>query len=309
MTNNRAFAKSYILIAACSAALTLSLQGCGTHTTDQATAHTDFNYKSPEKFDTTGLTIALVKPSIPNPDIVPPPPPDSAPTFAKQADGYTVEAQMQIGLMQPDQTAKQFRSMFEKNYRPELRAAVNKAIAGILEDKGFAVVSVDKYDQPVGIDGKPAYLASLPNLTLGFGNKTESQECANNICTQKGMLLIDGQYLYQMAEPVTGTSVAYRRMNLYGLHIEEPYILQTYKQKPGVAAKIKHLFGAGEDLVDTREQALVSGLNTLYKQTMAETDLTISRPQLLALSETLKELKSGGPLQRHLSAGGSGAGG
>lgn len=309
MATNKAFAKKYFLTAACSVVLALGLQGCGAHSSDHATAQTDFNYKSPQKFDATGLTIALVEPSMPNPDVVPPPPPDDAPTFAKQADGYTVEAQMQIGLMKPDQTAKQFRSMFEKSYRPELRAAVNDTIAGILKDKGFSVASVDKYNQPVSKDGQPAYLASVPNMTLGFGNEMESQKCADNICTQKGTLLIDGQYLYQMAEPVTGTSVAYRRMNLYGLHIEEPYTVQTYKQDPGTVARVKHLFGQGEDLVDTREQALVSGLNTLYKQTMAETDRTISRPQLLALSETLKELKSGGPLKRRTPVGSPGAGG
>lgn len=305
MTTNKTSAGKLIAVGASSLLLLLALPGCSDGSAGQGTSKIDFNYAATEKSDDTGLTIALVEPSMTNPDTVPPPPADDAPTFAKQADGYTVQAQMQIQLMKPDKTAKQFRSMFEHDYQPQLRAAVNDTIAGILKDKGFTVAPADHYNDPVD-EGGPAFLASVPNLTLGFGNKTQSKNCANNVCTQKGKLLIDGQYLYQMAEPVTGTSVAYRRMNLYGLRIEEPYTYQTYKQDPGIIARVKHLFGVGQNLKDTREQALITGLNRLYKQTMSETDRTISRPQLLALRETLKQLKASGPMKKRPTVGGAG---
>ncbi len=273
--------------------LAFSLQGCDANSSaGEAAAQPDFSYESQEKYDDTGLTIATVEPDLVNPDVIAPEPEPGTPAFAVAADGYTVEAQMQIRLMDPDKTADRFRAMYEENYAAKLRNASNDAIQQILKDKGFMVQPVDSYDDVVGDGEDQGFLTSLPNYTLGIGNKTSSKECADNICTQKGKLLIDGQYLYQMAEPHTGTTVAYRRMNLYGLRIEEPYTIQTYETDPGALIKVKNLFGVGDDLTDTSQQALVAGLTQLYQNTMAETERTISRPQILAIKETIEQLKN-----------------
>lgn len=282
------------ILAICCAAslLSLGLTGCGANSSsDQATMQPDFSYKSQETFDETGLTIATVEPDLVNADKIAPEPGPDTPAFAMSADGYTVEAQMQIRLMDPDKTADRFMAMYEENYAADLRDATNTTIKQILADKGFTVRPVKTYDEVIGDDDTQGFLTSLPNYTLGIGNKTTSQECADNVCTQKGKLLIDGQYLYQMAEPHTGTTVAYRRMNLYGLRIEEPYTIQTYEHEPGLLVKVKNLVGMGDDLEDTSQQALVEGLTKLYQNTMAETERTISRPQILALKQTIDRLK------------------
>ena len=272
---------------------TLALFGCGVNSaTGNNSPQPDFSYETEEKNDETGLTIAAVKPDLVDPDVIAPEPEPGTPAFAVAADGYTVEAQMQIGLMDPDKTADRFRAMYEAQYAAKLRTAANNAITTILKDKGFNVQPVESYDDVVGNGKEQGFLTSLPNYTLGIGNETSSTECEKNICTQKGKLLIDGQYLYQMAEPHTGTTVAYRRMNLYGLRIEEPYTIQTYETEPGALVKVKNILGMNEALVDTSQQALADGLTRLYQNTMAETERTISRPQILALKDTIDRLKN-----------------
>lgn len=277
----------------CLASVVFALPGCGQQSgSGTENPEPDFTYKSEAHSEDTGLTIAVVDPGLTDPDVIAPPPEPGTPAFAVAADGYTVEAQMQIGLMNKDASSERFRKMFEQNYADKLVDATRTAVTGIHKDKGFMVQPVDNYTDVIKNGDPQGFLASMPSYTLGIGNNTTSQECVDNICTQKGKLLIDGQYLFQMAEPITGTTVAYRRMNLYGLRIEEPYTIQTYETEPGAMIKAKQLFGMQAPLVDTSQQALVAGLTKLYQNTMAETDRTISRPQILAIKKTLDNLQN-----------------
>lgn len=273
--------------------LALSLPGCGdSSASGNEVVAPDYEYKTQGAAEPTGLTIATVSPDMVNTDEVAPEPAAGTPAFAVTADGYTVEAQMQIGLMNQDATSERFAEMFRKNHSDKLQQAADKTISQILKDKGFEVQPVDTYDDVVDGDNSQGFLTSVPNYTLGLGNETESVECADNVCTQTGKLLIDGQYLYQMAEPHTGTTVAYRRMNLYGLRIAEPYIIQTYEQEPGMLTQLKQLIGLDDGLEDTSAQAMANGLTKLYQQTMGETERTISRSQILALKDSITRLKN-----------------
>lgn len=280
-------------VAATTTLFCVSLVGCGASSASgDEIPSPDYSYETQGVDEATGLTIATVEPKMVNTGEIPPEPPAGTPAFAVTADGYTVEAQMQIGLMNHDDTSEQFATLFRESHSAKLQRAASKTITRILENKGFEAQPVDAYDEVVDGANAQGFLTSLPNYTLGLGNKTKSVECVDNVCTQTGELLIDGQYLYQLAEPHTGTTVAYRRMNLYGLRIAEPYTIQTYKQAPGLLTRAKQLFGLEDALVNTSKQAMADGLTKLYQQTMGETERTISRPQILALKDRITQLKN-----------------
>ena len=272
-----------------------ALAGCSGPASPSA-AESEYAYELGTAEPDTGLKIAALKPDMVNADRIAPAPGPEALPYAVAADGYTVQAQMQIRMLEPDAAARDFRAMYDRRYSQRLRAAVDDTVTDILRNKGFEVLPVKHFADitPGDAAGESprAFLASLPKMTLGFGHETDSDNCSDNICTHKGRLLIDGQYLYQMAEPRTGATVAYRRMNLYGLHLEQPYTRQTYAEQPGVFDRMLRSIGLRDPLIDTRDEALAEGLHKLYRETMAETDRVVSRPRLVALSQRLHELET-----------------
>ncbi|MAA75172.1 MAG: hypothetical protein CMN28_10740 [Salinisphaeraceae bacterium] len=270
----------------------LLLGGCQMQDQNAADAPLDLQFSSvhnTEGGDDTGIRIALLEPDIAHSGELPPKERADGDSFQLTMDRYREEAQAQI-FEETDPNAPDFQSIYVKHYENQVSHSINQALESIFSSRGFSTERADRM-ATVRDQSPPPFLASVPATTIVFIATIESEECDDGICTQKGDLTLEGQYLWQLVEPTTGHPVTMQRLNLWSLSVHEPYVVQTRENPPGMVDRVRQMVGMDAALENTADDALTRALDRFYSAAMEQTDAILSRGRIIELKQNIEELE------------------
>lgn len=239
----------------------------------------DYDYPLTNQGEDVGITIAMFHPDLRLAEDV------------GEIPGYEVElppyentqwqyrGQVKLILLDYSNIAEDVNAIYRETYQTEFENAVAKNIGRLFTARGFQASG--DLDGMKGLDTEEredVMLTSIPSATLSFMRNVDSRECTDDHCIEKGELMLEGQFLYQLVEPVTGSAVALNRLNVHNLRIRHDYVTET----------------RGDDIVrDTRVEAVATSVQELHDSIVTKIDEMISRDQLVALVGTIQDLKSG----------------
>ncbi|MDT0634573.1 hypothetical protein [Spectribacter hydrogenoxidans] len=239
----------------------------------------DYEYPLTNQGEDVGITIAMLHPDLRLAEDV------------GEIPGYEVElppyentqwqyrGQVKLILLDYGNIAEDVNAIYREAYQTEFENAVAENIGRLFTARGFqasgdleGMAALDTEDR------QDVMLTSIPSATLSFMRNVDSRECVEDHCTETGELLLEGQFLYQLVEPVTGSAVAINRLNVHNLGIRHNYVVETR---------------GDETLRDTRVEAVAISVQELHDSIVTKIDEMISRDQLVALVGTIQDLKSG----------------
>lgn len=258
-----------------------------------AAAAPSFDYQVPESGADTGMSIVMLRPELRliedrDSEMLQD---EGAPDFRLLASQYRVLG-MQVFPADNAKPSEYFQELFRLRYRTRMEQRLHEDIREILTARGFeSAGQFDDYAEVGAATRQQAMLASAPTGSIALLREADAPTCRDNLCVEKGHLRLEGQFLYLLAEPLTGSVVAVRRMNIYGLDIEVPYVHETRQSAPSLWTRFATWVGLAPALTDTRAAALDSAMHALYQGVMGEIDGLVSRRQLVALGESIRELK------------------
>lgn len=261
--------------------------------TTQAAASTEprFSYEPPPQRPETGMAIAMLHPEIIAVEDV-----GDIPAWDAEIDlpppravamGY--RWRITANLLGDEERDPWLGTLFREQYQEKLEAALGRDIAALMAARG--VEPTGDYPSYEALDAgerESVMLASVPTATLAFLRTVEEKNCSEGRCTMRGEIRIEGQVLYQLVEPVSGTTVAIRRMNVWSMQLAEPYVLESFKNPPGLWTQTRLWLGLAPPLEDTREDALVAALDQFYTKTMHGVDLMVGYDQLKTFADNIK---------------------
>ncbi|MDN5938780.1 MAG: hypothetical protein L0H83_08965 [Salinisphaera sp.] len=189
--------------------------------------------------------------------------------------------QVTTNMLNDKQRATQLDARFRDHYRKLLEQAMTRDTAALLSARGFhAVPAAPGLAAPGKAQANPPMLVSVPTATLSFLRTVDQENCDDHGCLQHGQIKLAGQVVYQLVEPVSGVTVAVNRMNVWGMGVGAPYVLETSNQEPGLWTRTQRWLGLAPAPKDTREDAMVASLNQFYAHTMHNIDLMVGYRQL-----------------------------
>lgn len=267
-----------------------ALAGCANAGGDATAATVDFHYQPGASGEDTGIALAVVRPALSVPDDLLAPETEPMSPHQQLAARFRYQALGQIDVNRA--AGLNFQREYEKRYEARLARALTRDIRAVLAAYGFR--DGGAYDSYGAID--PAardrlLLVGVPQATIAITDTIESRGCTPSVCRQRGSIQLDGQFLFQLVEPVTGATVGIRRTNLYGFELRESYVAERPRPPHGWLERIESWVMPRPAAVDTSDAALAAVLDRFYQGTMARIDALISRPQILALNDSIQAMK------------------
>lgn len=239
----------------------------------------DYEYPLINEGEDAGITIAMFHPDLRLAEDVGEIPDYEVKLPPYENTQWQYRGQVKLLLLDYSNIAEDVNAIYRETYQKEFEDAVAENIGRLFTARGFeASGDLDGMAALNTEDRHDVMLTSIPSATLSFMRNVDSRECAEDHCTEKGELRLEGQFLYQLVEPVTGSAVAVNRVNVHNLRIRHDYVLETR---------------GDETLRDTRVEAVATSVQELHDSIVTRVDEMISRDQLIALAGTIRDLKSG----------------
>lgn len=173
----------------------------------------------------------------------------------------------------------------------EFKSAARRDLEAILNAKGLKIAAqVDSLDELTYRQKKAVDFIFIPKLDAYIKpvvTDTSSNFLTGDV-TQKGMLVFSGALKLDVVEPLSGEKVWTKRIKLDEAKSE---FTKSY-HKAGGGVPVFDLVGAFRSHEDTRNEALVQGLNKTYKNMMKKAWSYIDPEELAMVLKDAKELKS-----------------
>ena len=182
---------------------------------------------------------------------------------------------------------------YHENYEAPLRTAMQSTLAEMISKRGFTATGPFKSANEIPyVDKKNLYLIIVPKLNLNIGQRSSSHSCMHSVCTDTGVITLDGDLLIRFVEPLTDQTLLTKHIELTGSGISKNYVHQ-YPQETHKAVMQGLMYNdiSSNSLIDDADKVLADAITDYYQQSMVKIDNLISAEELLSYQHDLDQIR------------------
>lgn len=259
----------------------LFFSGCGTKIPVKREVG-QANYKTLDipKEPSTGKAIAIVSTAINIPEVMQ--------KLNSQAGGNPFMAAMMAKMQTTSYNPYQGLDV------NALQRALGRVFTEILSKRGFTTKGPYKtFDDMTYTDKKDTYLAVVPVLDLTLETKPTSQESEDLYYSEKGVMMLGGEFYLKVMEPLTQQVLMNKRISLTDMNLQKPYIYQTQtRQSTGsMTDDLIAKASVPDQLIDNTDKVRTELLTEFYDKAVEKLNAYLSREELLSYQKDVTKLK------------------
>lgn len=184
-----------------------------------------------------------------------------------------------------------FNMKLKEFYLQRVKTGFDNAFVDMITRKGFVWKGpFGSFDDMTYDDKKKSYLSLLPEMSIFIEKKGTSlaDSKITKVVTERGSIVVSGEMLLSLVEPMTKERIMSKRINLSEFNICKEYIYQT---KIGSNGLIFDAMTSGTELQDNTDKVLAEAINEFYTKSMDKIYKMISEEEILSYQVSVQELK------------------